>query len=136
MSQQVGVEHGVVLPVRVDPRGIDGPTAREAAGPWWRRTSRGLYVPAHVEASAAQRVAGVACLLPARHVAVTGWAALAWRGAPYAEGLDASGEPRPVPLAAPRRLLRPQPSFRLCEERCDPREVECQGPVRTARGRS
>lgn len=124
MSQHVGVEHGVVLPVRVDPRGIDGPTAREAAGPWWRRTSRGLYVPAHVEASAAQRVAEVACLLPARHVAVTGWAALAWRGAPYAEGLDASGEPRPVPLAAPRRLLRPQPSFRLCEERCDPREVE------------
>lgn len=119
-----GSRHGTVLPVRVDPRGIDGPTAREAGGPGWRRTSRGRYVPAYVEASAVQRIAEVACLLPPRHVSVTGWAALAWRGAPYAEGLDAAGAPRPVPLAAHRRLLRPQPLFDLCEERFDPREVE------------
>ncbi|NYD57520.1 hypothetical protein BKA08_001758 [Nocardioides marinisabuli] len=123
-TQGLGSGHGVVVPVPVDPRGIDGPTAREAAGPWWRRTSRGRYVPAHVEPSAAQRIAEAACLLPARHVSVTGWAALSWRGAPYADGLTAAGEPRPVPVSTSRRRLRPQPLFALCEERCDPREVE------------
>ena len=130
--QGFGTEHGVVVPVRVDPRGIDGPTAREAAGRWWRRTSRGRYVPAHVEPTAVQRIAEAACLLPARHVSLTGWAALTWRGAPYADGVDAAGEPLPVPLSSNRQRLRPQPLLRLCQERCDPREVEVVDGVPTS----
>lgn len=33
---------GLVSPVRVDPRGITGPTRSQARGPRWRTTSRGL----------------------------------------------------------------------------------------------
>src|SRR5690242_3155835 len=35
----------LVLPVRVDPTGRDGPTRAQARGPRWRRSSPGLYVP-------------------------------------------------------------------------------------------
>jgi hypothetical protein len=122
-ARAIGAAHGVVLPVRVDPAGVTGPTARQAATPAWRRTTRGLYVPAEVEVTAAQRVAEVGSVMPLR-AAVTGWGSLAWRGARWFQGTSAGGDLVPVPVAAPRQLVREQPAFRLCRERWDPREVE------------
>ncbi len=112
----LGVAHEVVLPVRIDPQGARGPTARAAAGPEWRRTSHGRYVPAYVEPTPAQRVAEVGATLPLA-AAVTGWAALTWRGARWFEGLDAQGGALPVPVVAPTRCLRPRDGLVLHEER-------------------
>ena len=122
-GQVLGERHGVVLPVRVDRSGITGPTPRAAAGPEWRRTSRGHYVPSYVEPTTAQRIAEVGAVLPER-VAVTGWAALSWRGARWFEGLDAQGVPLAVPVVAPTRCLRPQPVMELREERLAEEDLE------------
>lgn len=113
----------MVLPVRVDPTGVTGPTARQARSGAWRRTTRGLYVPDDTVLSAVQRVAEVGVIMPFR-AAVTGWGSLAWRGARWFQGTSPGGEELPVPVAAPRQLVREQPAFHLCRERWDPREVE------------
>ena len=70
-----------------------------------------------------QRVAEAGALLVAP-AAITGWGAMAWLGSRWFEGLEGDGEtPRPVSIAQPRRLVRPQPLVTLCEERFDPKEV-------------
>ena len=85
-GQAAGREHGVVAPVPADPSGQAGPTRRQAAGPGWRRSSRGLYVPAHVTETPEQRVVEVAATFRTSGLAVTGWAALRWRGSrPFEE---------------------------------------------------
>jgi hypothetical protein len=55
---------------------------------------------------------------------VTGWGSLSWRGGWWFSGMTASGAERPVQVALPRSLLREQPSFTVCTERWDPRELE------------
>lgn len=91
----------LVRPVPVDPQGLVGPTKRQAAGRRWRRTSRGLYVPADADGSRpeqraleqAERVRGLG--------AVTGWAACRLHGARYFDGWHDPGtgsRPLPVPL--------------------------------------
>jgi hypothetical protein len=113
-----------VVPVRTDERGVAGPTRREAAGEGWRRSSRGLYVPAHVELTPTQRVVEAGVLARSPRVAVTGWAALCWHGARWATGTTYDGSPRPVDLTATHQALRPQPLFRLSQERVDPRTFQ------------
>lgn len=121
----IGRDHGVVLPVRVDPTGLTGPTKREAAGPEWRTSSRGLFVPASVARTPAQRVAEAGMLVSSRGGAVTGWAALAWSGCWWFTGTRGDKDTfLPIPVAMPRRLIRPQPLLHLCEERYDPEEVD------------
>lgn len=120
----VNARHRVTIPVPIDPSGSRGPTKRQAASDDWRRTSRGFYVPSHVEPSPLQRVAEVAVLLRSDRIAVTGWAALAWRGDPWASGRRADGSLTPVDLTSTHALLKPQPAFRLSQERADPREFE------------
>ncbi|TIC79424.1 hypothetical protein [Nocardioides sp. GY 10127] len=120
----VGVAHGAVAPRRIDPTGERGPTKSQAAGRHWRRTGKGLYVPAAVVLTPEQRIAEVGAGLPARGAAVTGWAALRWRGGSWFGGLDAGGDPVPVPVAQRARLTRPRPGLRLCEERRDPGSTE------------
>jgi hypothetical protein len=114
---------GVVLPVRVDPTGVDGPKRREAAGPEWRRAGRGWFVPTYVDPETPdQRIAEAATRLPDRsdgvRAGVTGWAGLWWAGGRYFNGLAAGGRDLvPVPLAVDnRRRLKPQPGIELCEE--------------------
>ena len=122
-GERLGRDHGVVLPVRVDPAGEAGPKKRAAAGPEWRSSSRGLYVPASVELTPAQRVGEAGVLVPA-HGAVTGWAALAWQGAWWFDGLESDGvTAAPVAIAMSRRLIRTQAGLLLCNERWDGREV-------------
>lgn len=102
--------------MRVDPEGVAGPTKRQAAGPEWRRSSRGLYVPAWVEQTPEQRVVEAGYLVP-KCGAVTGWGALRWLGARGFDGADSQGRLHPVDLACEGRRLRPQPGIKLCEER-------------------
>jgi hypothetical protein len=114
----------LVVPVRVDPTGINGPTRAEARGPRWRRSSHGLYVPAEVVVTDEQQILEAAAVLP-RYGAVTGWAGLRWLGARWFTG-DPSGrgERRAVDLAISRESdIRRQPGMRLCQEPWSPYDV-------------
>lgn len=114
---------GLVRPVRVDPKGKDGPTRKQARGSAWRRTSRGLYVPAEVDAgNLLQRIIEAAAVLPS-YGAVTGWAALAWCGGRWFDGLEPDGSTsRPVWLVTSCQDVRSQPGIAVSAERLDPRE--------------
>lgn len=106
---------GLVDPAPVDPAGVVGPTRGAAAGPRWRRSSPGLYVPAAVVASVEQRVHEQARRLPPDG-ALGGWAALRVRGAAYVDDAD----PR-VPLVVVRPAnLRSSPDHRLVRVRAMP----------------
>ncbi|SDS18148.1 hypothetical protein SAMN04488570_1311 [Nocardioides scoriae] len=101
----------LVRPVAVDPLGVAGPTRREAAGPYWVRTSTARYVPADTDRTRAeQRVLEQAERLPPAG-AVTGWAACRVHGAAFFDGLADDGRTRlPVPLAVgPSGRLRGDP---------------------------
>jgi len=123
MSNDPGApERSVVQPVPIDPRGRAGPTRGEAAGPGWRRTSRGLYVPASVPAEDVdQRIYEASMLLPEKG-GVTGWAALHWAGARYFGGIDSRGDLRPVPLAVTYSDIRSRPGILVTSERLAPRD--------------
>lgn len=115
---------GLVQPVRVDPWGASGPTKGQANGPGWRRSSRGLYVPAHVDREVPeQRIVEAAATLPA-YGGVTGWAALRWCGGWWFEGLTAEGRgERPVVLATGPSDVRSQQGTLVSAEGLDPRDL-------------
>jgi hypothetical protein len=104
----------VVMPVRVDPTGLAGPTPGQARGWRWRRVSKGLYVPADVDpTTTAQRIVEA---VAGTGGAVTGWAAVHWMGATWFDGV-ASGGPLPVPIAlGDRRQVRPRPGVSVSED--------------------
>ncbi|MFC7495203.1 MULTISPECIES: hypothetical protein [unclassified Nocardioides] len=113
----------IVAPVRVDPRGVAGPTRRQARGPQWRRTSQGYYVPSWVDADRAeQRILEAATVLP-EYGGVTGWAMLRWAGARWFEGLDRAGGGREITLAIAGLNVRPQPGIAVCKERLEPADL-------------
>ena len=116
--------HGVTWPVRVDPTGAAGPTRHDTTTARWRRSSRGLFVPADVVRTPAQRVAEAGATITSDRVAVTGWAALCWRGSRWATGVRRDGSLRPVDLVAESQVLRAQAGTRLCQEHTDPSAVE------------
>lgn len=109
--------------MRTDPAGVRGPTRRQAAGPEWRRSSLGRYVPAGVELSPAQRVVEAGVLLP-RGAAVTGWASLCWQGGRWFDGRGSDGRERPVVLACRTRGARPRELVAISEERVDPADLQ------------
>jgi hypothetical protein len=128
-----GVPRPVAVPVRRDGSGLTGPTPKAARGPGWRRTSRGLYVPAGVDPTVVdQRVVEAAAVLPEGWGGVTGWAALAWTGSTWFDGMPwGGGPPRPVTLAVGgNRAIRAQPAFATSEERLGPRELVVVDGVR------
>lgn len=94
----------LVVPVKVDPDGKNGPTKRQATGPAWRRTSPGHYVPATTPTDVPeQRILEQSMRLPALG-AVTGWAACRLRRGNFFDGLARDGTTElPVPLALGRR---------------------------------
>lgn len=93
-----------MVPLRVDPAGVTGPTPGRARGPHFRRTTPGRCVPVAVTAWPQQRVLEQAQRLPAGG-AVGGWASLLMNGAAYFDGVG-----RPVPLVLPPgRTLHPSP---------------------------
>ena len=115
---------GLVLPVRIDPTGENGPTKGQARGPGWRASSRGLHVPASaLEDSPEQRIVEAAAVLPAIG-GVTGWAGLRWAGGAWFEGTKRGGtEHRPVPLAVCHHDIRPQPGIEISQEHLDLRDL-------------
>lgn len=113
----------LALPCRRDPKGLTGPTKAEAAGPNWRRSSRGLHVLADVELTTEQRILEAACLLP-EYGGVTGWASLNWQGGTrWFGGTTAAGADLPVCLATAGDDIRPQRGVRISGERLDPRDL-------------
>lgn len=91
----------LVRPVPIDPSGRNGPTKRQASiGHYWRRTSRGFYVPADTRSDLPeQRIMEQSVRLPTGG-AVTGWAGCRLHGAQFFDGLGRDGLTLlPVPLA-------------------------------------
>lgn len=115
-------------PVRIDPAGRTGPTPGRAAGPRWRRTSPGYYVPAHVDRTVPeQRILEESMRLPPQG-AVTGWAACRLAGAGFFDGRLPDGRTeRPVPLVVgPTSHRRKVPGVRYLQDRVQPEEVVTQ----------
>jgi hypothetical protein len=110
-------------PVPVDPSGKAGPTKRQAAGPRFRQTSPGLYVPSDVTTDVVeQRILEQGKRLRS-HGAVTGWAALRWRGAAFFDGTGSGGtKTLPVPLVIGHAGLRPDPRIQISEAQLAPSE--------------
>jgi hypothetical protein len=109
-------------PVPIDPRGAHGPTRGQAAGPRWRRTSHGLYVPVEVDRTMPeQRILEQAVRLPTEG-AVTGWAACRLHGANFFDGMLPDGRTEvPVPLVVgPTRRLRVDAHVTISHDRMDP----------------
>ena len=90
---------GLVAPVRLDPRGVTGPTRGQACGPRWRQCGHGWYVPADVDQEVVeQRILEQSVRLP-RRGGVTAWASLRWRGAAFFDGTEQGGRKAlPVPM--------------------------------------
>ncbi|HEY0889414.1 MAG TPA: hypothetical protein VGE38_07375 [Nocardioides sp.] len=115
---------GIVLPVRVDSTGVDGPKYREIATSRWRACGGGWHVPSSVEPTREQRIVEAACAMPTTG-AVTGWAGLAWGGGRYFPGVTGGGRLLDVPVALDnRRRIRPRPGVELCEEFLKGEDIE------------
>ena len=113
----------LVRPVPIDPSGRNGPTKRQAAGPRYRQTSAGLYVPADVDAGVVeQRIFEQAHRIRGEG-AVTGWAALRWHGAAFFDGTTLGGAVQlPVPLAVGQSRMRADPRVTLRQAQLAPSE--------------
>jgi len=129
---------GLVRPVPVDPDGRTGPTTGQARGPFWRRSSPRLYVPAGADRDIVeQRILEESMRLPAGG-AVTGWAALRLAGAGFLDGVAPDGcTVLDVPLLLPPgRDIRRGAGFTVRRERIDDREltafhgIPCTVPLR------
>ena len=114
----------LVLPSYLDPTGEDGPTRIQARSSAWESVGHGWYAPADRPACVEQRILDAGCRLM-HGGAVTGWAALRWRGAGYFDGLYAGGrEQVPVPLLLGGGNVRKRPEFTLSKAQVAPREWE------------
>jgi len=116
---------GLVRPVPIDPEGLVGPTRGQAQRGRFRATSRGLYVPSEVDSDVVeQRILEQSARIR-RYGAVTGWAALRWRGANFFDGLADGGRTvRPVPLVVGLAKLRGDWRIALSQEQLAPSERE------------
>lgn len=124
----------VTRPVRIDPSGRTGPTKAEAAGRYWRQTSRGLYVPLDVDSDVPeQRIVEQAMRLPAGG-AVTGWAGLRLHRVGLVDGVLPDGVTRmPVPLLVPGGgLIRKSPDVLLVNRALPKWELQQRYGVPTA----
>lgn len=126
----------LVRPIGVDPTGHWGPTKRQAAGPRWRRTSRGAYVPADVDASVPeQRIVEQAHRLPPG-AAVTGWAALRLHGARYFDGSAWDRTALRVPVVlGPGERLDSDDEIHVSREPWDPQQVWLRAGIRVTEPR-
>lgn len=123
---------GVEVPRPIDPAGESGPTRGQAAGPRWRRTSPGLYVPATAPQVPEQRIVEAALRLRGRG-AVTGWAGCRLWGAAFHDGFEPDGTtPIPVPMAVGSHgCVRRHSSIEVSYERLPAEEVVLRHGIRT-----
>jgi hypothetical protein len=125
---------GLIRPVRLDARGLSGPTRASARGARWRRVATGWYVPSHVDETVVeQRILEQSVRVPDSG-GLTAWAALRWRGAAYFDGTDQGGRGRmPIPLViGGTGNLRPDPAVALSWEQFPPWEREVVAGVPSA----
>ncbi|MDQ6523370.1 hypothetical protein RB608_07170 [Nocardioides sp. LHD-245] len=114
---------GVVVPSRIDPRGLSGPTPGQARGPAWARVGPARYRPAGAPDTVTQRIVDADAGLPDGS-APTGWAALHWQGARWFDGLAADGTPLPIPVAVgDRHAKRRRAGVRVSEDWLFPGDV-------------
>jgi len=115
---------GLVRPVRVDPTGDNGPTRGQAAGPRFRQTSAGLYVPVLVDDKVVeQRILEQASRIRS-YGAVTAWASLRWQEAAFFDGTTATGSRRlPVPIVLGPARLQSDSRVDLCQEQLSVSEI-------------
>ncbi len=118
-----------MAPVRIDPSGTSGPTRHQAKGPYWHRTSRGLYVPTETADSVEQRIVNAGAVLP-EFGGVTGWAALRWYGASYFDGRTSDLQELPVVLVTGPADIRPQPGIQISAERIGPISLQVVDSLR------
>jgi hypothetical protein len=113
---------GLVPARRIDPSGQWGPTRGQAQGGRWVAVGPGLYVPRERPDCVEQRILEQSARLP-ESGAVTGWAALRWRGATFFDGCEQGGRVTlPVPLVLGVGNLRKDPASTLSWERLAPSE--------------
>ncbi len=123
---------GLVFPEYLDPSGENGPTRVQARSARWDPLGRGWYADADRPRCVEQRILDAACRLP-ESGAVTGWAALRWRGAGYFDGLAPGGaEPLPVPLLLGGGNFRPVPGCTRSKAQLAPTEWEYLAGLRVA----
>lgn len=125
-----GIEAGLVWPLRVGDH--EGPTPWQARAGQWRKTGWGLHVPPDTPVTARQRVVEAAALWP--DGVVTGWGALAWRGARWFEGTAPNGSSLPVNIhigigKGPRRQGE---LATATQESVPPWAIERQSSIRVA----
>lgn len=109
---------GLVVPVRRDDAGVQGPTRGQAYGPGWRQTSSGRFVPREVSRTCVHQHILEQGTRIRSHGAVTGWAALRFRGARWFDGWARphGTDLAPVPIVTGPALLRPDPRVLLTRE--------------------
>ncbi len=114
----------------IDPSGVTGPTKRQASGPRFRQTSAGLYVPTSVSSEVVeQRILEQGQRIRS-YGAVTGWAALRWRGATFFDGTSHGGtRTLPVPLVLGRARLQPDPRIQISEAQLERSERTYTGGI-------
>lgn len=118
---------------------VHGITHGQLRGPHWRRSTRGLYVPAAIPLDPQQRIAEAAALLP-DFGAIGGWAAAYWRGVRLLDGRGAAGHQCEAVLLhlGPAGKIRQRPLVELSREHLDTSEIEelrglpCTTAARTA----
>ncbi len=102
---------------------------RQAAGPRFRQTSPGLYVPSSVnEGVVEQRIFEQGHRIRS-YGAVTGWAALRWRGAAFFDGVSRGGVTLPVPLVVGKNHLAKDPRVSISEAHIAPSERTWNGGI-------
>lgn len=124
----------LVAPVRIDPTGRDGPTAKQSRGQGWRRTSPGLFVPADVDGELVEQRIVEAHARTGPRAVVTGWASLRLRRANFFDGLGRDGQTLlPVPIAANGERLGSDAHTAVVRDRVPEDEVEVIHGMRCAR---
>lgn len=104
--------------------GENGLTRDQLRSKQWRRSSRGLYVPADAPLTVSQRIVEGAASLP-RDAVAAGWAAAYWRGVRFLDGRGPTGRPLPSHhYVPPQCRVRPSPSVRISRERLSDDDVD------------
>ena len=123
----------LVWPVGADPAGESGPTRGEARGDGWRRTSRGLFVPANVCSELVEQRILEAYAGSGANAVVTGWASLRLQGGGFFDGLAPDGRTElPVPIAANGGRVRPRPGILVTRFTVPPDETIVVRGIRCA----
>ncbi len=115
-----------MLPVRVDPDGITGPTPGQARGPHWRRVAPAYHVPSVTDSAAlGQRILEAMAGTPS-DAAVTGWGSFGWRETRWFNGLAGDGRTLlDVPVGLDRlRGVRGRAGVEFSEDWLFPDDVE------------